>query len=415
MPTEKEWAILFLVQIRNTEDHDCFLPILNDLKNIPLGEQSEVILCINFKPIFRSSFITLNPSSVSYSGLRKQSNCIFRLVLNSSPLQVSDLELIEEFEDFDITSSHDVGKLFIRKMKNRFPAKRHMLFTWDHGNGYSMFKTHQSGYNSRLTMRKLNRAIEIGLQGKKRMDVVIMMNCWMQLIDTIYALKYSVAHLVAFQDPVDMNIHSIGNVIKKMIQMPEVSSKNLSRGFVEATKNFANHNHKKVSVSAFDLTLLGDFFDQLDCLSMALKKEIEINAENTNKDRLIAISDAFALSHVLDTGKRYIDFFSLITNLKTTLQTKEALICNGLLFRYDKMLSSYYTNYPKKDKNDWDKPHGMNICSPFTILPQIKSRDWFELERVENIKATEFSHTAWGRLSRILSLLDFKLMTGQLD
>lgn len=417
MSTEKEWTVLFLVQIRNTEDHDCFIPILNELRSTSLGEQIEIILCISFKTDFRSSFIAPDQWNISNSALRKQTSCIFRLVPISNSLGGNELELIKKFKAFDITSYYDVGKLFIQKMKNRFPSKKHMLFTWDHGNGYAMFKKHKSGHNSRLTMRMLNRAIEIGLQGTKRMDLVIMMNCWMQLIDTTYALKYSVGHLVAFQDPIDLDIYNMGTVIKKMVQTPGISAKNLSREFVQAIKLMVQQNEKKVAVSAFDLTVLGDFFDQLDYLSMCLKKEIEIeiSAENVNKDKLKAINDQFALSHVLDTGKRYIDFYSLICNLKTKLQANEAAICQELLDRYIKMLSGFYTNHPKKDKNDWDKPHGMNICSPFTILSNEKSRDGFELEKVENIKATEFSQTAWGRLKIILSRLDFKLITGQLN
>lgn len=416
MPTEKEWTVLFLVQIRNTEDHDCFIPILNELKSIPTGGRIEIILCISFEPSFRSSFISPDQSDMRYSSLRSQTTCIFRLASTSTNFQGNDLELLEEFEAFDITSSYDVGKLFIRKMKNRFPAKRHMLFTWDHGNGYAMFKTHWTGYNSRLTMRKLNRAIEIGLQGNKRMDLVIMMNCWMQLIDTTYALKWSVAHLVAFQDPVDLDIYNMGTLIKKMVQTPDISANSLSQEFVQSIKQIVERNEKEVAVSAFNLTVLSDFFDQLDCLAMGLKKEmgIEISTQKVNKNKLKAISDLFALSHVLDTGKKYIDFYSLISNLKTKLQPNHAAICQVLLNKYDEILSDFYTNHPKKDKNEWDKPHGMNICSPFTILSQKKSRDGFELEKVENVKATEFSQTAWGRLKVILSQLHFKLITGEL-
>ncbi|WP_456462060.1 clostripain-related cysteine peptidase [Reichenbachiella sp.] len=417
MPTEKEWAIIFLVQIRNQTDLNYFIPLLEDLKNTTLRDEIEIILCLNFKSTFRSSFIPPDSEVSSHSSSQQHvTTGIFQLKTSAGEVNKNELVLLDELVHFDITSSYDIGKLFIRESGIRDRAKRHMLFTWDHGNGYSIFKKNNNESNSRLTLQKLNRAIEIGFQGKKSIDLMVMMNCWMQLIDTSFALKNNVEYLVAPQDHIKLDTYNARIIIEKIVQLPTIDSKQLSSIIVNSIKSKENSKIRTVSISAFKLTGMDTLFDLLDTLAIAVKKELEIddNDQGLNKDKFLELRYQFGLTHVLDTGNKFIDFLSLIRNLIVVLRPVEIRICEEIIDLYTKLSIEFYTNHLNNNRNEWDRPYGMNICSPFTILPHEKSRDGFELEKVENLKDTAFSQTAWGRLMKSLRMFDFYHISGQL-
>ncbi|MEO9966940.1 MAG: clostripain-related cysteine peptidase [Reichenbachiella sp.] len=400
MATKKEWTVLYLAQIKNATDSRYFKLFLKEITEVKLSSKIEVIFCINFKlkyvpPLIKDSLQNQIADKDKFTTL------ILKLTPNGT--NNNGFSLIKEIPDFDITCPEDIGMHFIRLTKSQYIAKKYLLSTWDHGNGYSIFEGSRETKGVSLTMRGLNQAIKIGLGDKKKMDLLIMNNCWMQILDTPYALQNSVNYLVAPQDEVCLDFFDYKNIFRILGESPNISAHNLSSAAVHSVREEFECAIKDFSVSAMDLAEVDSFFKTLNSLAIGLKQEMNINTGqgDVNQDFIDKVGYHFIKARRLDTGNRYIDLYSLLNTLLKVLPSKEARLCQSLIDGYKKLVIAFQTNYNNNSQDEWHRPYGISLYCPYS-LPS--SREAMMMPRIfqpkisRHIKDTDFKQTDWGKL-----------------
>lgn len=408
MGTQKEWTVLFLAQVKDTSDDVSYFSLfLKDLKKFYLTDQTEIVFCVNFKVKYWSTFFEGDTTLPFNYTDQEYSTCLFRLKKNIE--RQSELQYLRNISDFDITSPEDIGRKFILNMQNQYPARKNLLFTWDHGNGYTIFRGLENAQSSSLTMRRLNRAISIGNGNNGRMDLVIMLNCWMQLIDTPYALQSEVEYLIAPQDEVLLDVYDYVSIFQILQQNPFISAHNLSRDVIDTIRKKESNNVKTVSIGAVHCSKMEEFFLKLDLLAETLSEQLNINSERniSNTKLLKKIRNSFLSSYVLRSGKRFIDLHSMLNNLKIVFETPEATtLCEELIAIIENAIVDFFSNHPVNDRLPFKAPHGISIVSPFAIPRDKIDSQPIYFEQPDDTKETAFKKTKWGVLTEIMDFND---------
>jgi hypothetical protein len=70
----------------------------------------------------------------------------------------------------------------------------------------------------------------------KKVDLIIMMNCWMQSIDTIYALKDTANIIIAPQTTIDFIGYDYYSLISKIVTTPDITVSDLASEIIKGTR-----------------------------------------------------------------------------------------------------------------------------------------------------------------------------------
>jgi hypothetical protein len=118
-----------------------------------------------------------------------------------------------------------------------------LLFTWDHGSGFGIFNSEEFDYDTAppvksapktdmLMMSELGNAIRDSF-GKIQM--LIMMNCWMQSIETNMQLKGCTDVLIAAETTIDWIGYDYIKIINTLISEPEIDLLSFAEQIIDDT------------------------------------------------------------------------------------------------------------------------------------------------------------------------------------
>jgi len=147
-----------------------------------------------------------------------------------------------------------------------------------------------------LTPEEIATAIDASFA--KKIDILIMMNCWMQSIDTCYALEKSVDILVAATSTMDFIGYDYIDFINKICSNPEVTPSDLSNRIISKIegkyiKLKTEIAFKEIAASAINLSSIKKLKAVIDIISTSLDVVIKNNLVAVNKERI----DSYEVTH----------------------------------------------------------------------------------------------------------------------
>lgn len=185
-------------------------------------------------------------------------------------------------------SKYCVG-VWLKQAKQRCPAHRYLLFTWDHGSPVSLFdessdentypgfastqrakREWEAGgkpfrdedYPTALLMTELGEAIAWGME---RVDVVVMMNCYAQSIDAGLALSSSVDWLVAPETDIRMSGYDYASMFACWMGNPSLDTEAFARVVIDGC--YEKQEMERTAVFANRLVYYPKLVEAIDRLS----------------------------------------------------------------------------------------------------------------------------------------------------
>lgn len=284
---KKKWTVFFLIGF--VEE---FIKELQDLivqvLSVPKSNEIEIVICLNIK-------VEKIPKDYPRGELPYNegwTTLFYNIKCNGDG--ICYLNLIEEKKKFDIRNPKHVSDFFRKNILRQCMADEYILFTWDHGQPFGIFphddsddvkafskselkivanKNHifqpfllhsrvldfyhkeqkyqyEKGHFNiddtieqqdlqMLTITELKNSIKIAF-GKKKIAILVMVNCYLQFFDTGYELSNCVNYQVAFET--DMNYRNAPDykfVLKALSDNPNISARNLAKLLVSS---FAIYN-----------------------------------------------------------------------------------------------------------------------------------------------------------------------------
>ncbi|ACU61741.1 clostripain-related cysteine peptidase [Chitinophaga pinensis] len=280
-----KWTVIYLIKATSVTEV-AMGQMLDKLKASDLSKDIAVVLCIS-APLSSISKYLKVPSGPGDAN--RKTTCFFELALTTNKKNVEKPKFLflSEAADFNIKSTTSVAKYFKNLVLTQYPADKYMLFTWEHGSAFGIFKegvltvndttppdqsmtmearfvrqainvksdqvriresidTVQIAVNNlaatqfdMLTMEELKDAIEIGFAGRK-VDVLVMLNCWMQFFDTGLTLSKHVDYLVGPETDMDFNGYNYSAIFGLLSSQPDISPRGLSSFIVTSFKDKAD-------------------------------------------------------------------------------------------------------------------------------------------------------------------------------
>jgi hypothetical protein len=340
---KRKWTVFFVIKAVAGSISET-IKMMNEIRVQELNSQISVVVCLNF---IREHLDPLLKGDESFTPDPHEKGTLttifFKLIPGNNPDKFqSDLRIILERSTFDITDPNDIEEYFRDHVLRRYKAKHYLLFTWDHGKGYGIFED-SSVPNQKedievivqpevkiLTMEELRNAISLAF-GTKKVDLVIMMNCLMQMVDTGYALRKNAKYLVAPQTDMDFRGYNYSFIFQAMINNPNIKPRKLAKLAVRsfASKAYINTSlgdniKSKTSVFATDLSQFTTLGKQIDRLVYSVLPRLH------SEDSLKAIQ-AIREKSMVNPATNLCDFYSFICNLRNEILFSDIQIASLLI------------------------------------------------------------------------------------
>jgi hypothetical protein len=173
----------------------------------------------------------------------------------------------------------------------------------------------QSPKINMLTATEINAAL--GILDRKT-DLIIMMNCWMQLLETGGELAENAEILVAAETVHFFAGYDYESIINAIVDLPDIDGRKLASiavrsvvGNFESEKIWKEHL-KELIISAVDLRKIHDLLITLDAICKELINTLSNNPQEIKQIRGKCID--FTIGYV-NVKNDYIDLLSYISNL----------------------------------------------------------------------------------------------------
>ncbi|MEO8770694.1 MAG: clostripain-related cysteine peptidase [Ferruginibacter sp.] len=377
---KKKWTVFFLVKCGSSIVYA--RQMINEIRSMEIRDRMPVIFCIYLLKsdvdliLGKSDYISKEPEPGFIT--------IFcKLVADNADKRFKNkLEIISKNEKFDITNPADLEDYFRNDVLMHFEATHYLMISWDHGRSVGIFDNKdpldlereqflnkEVGYleDKILTMEELNDAIELAF-GKKKIDIFIMMNCFMQFIDAGYALRRSVKYLIAPETDIFMDGYNYPFIFQLLIENSNMSPKKIAKHIVRSftfkvypTRDVSVSHKKSIAIFAVDLryySLLAKSIDQL--VGQLLKKISEV------KDVLV---EARCITEIRGSNKIY-DFYAFIDFLvEKNIFMNDVLAASLLLSLRELIVIEKFIGKGFSIRTD----DGVNSPSGFTIFIPVSS------------------------------------------
>lgn len=399
LANKKKWTVFFLIKSITHSDLKNVIYLLNEIKGIDFEPHVNVIFLINFNREYYEDLIKFNTEDITRAEETYHTTMFFRISRGSG--KTNHLQLIGEKPDFDITDPKDIKEYFQMNILQKNPADRYILFTWDHGDGFGIFevigkvRSSNEERNPILSMEELNSAISGAWEGEK-VDLMIMMNCYMQLVDTVYALRNNVDYLIAPQTFMGFKDYDYKQIFNFLSSDPDLATDSLGESIVDIFWKNKENITNDVSISMCRLKRIDGIVAHLGLLAHSLRERVNLVGIDNLKE-------IFNEAHLVD--KNFIDLKSLLHQLKTDANREELKIINELIDFFDDMIVVFFTNLNDCEGSSFKCHYGVSAETPFTYPIPLES-----LKRnlaFSNWQKTEFSkNTEWGKLMSYLRKQD---------
>ena len=179
-----------------------------------------------------------------------------------------------------------------------------------------------------LTMEELNVAIE---QSITKVGVLLMLNCWMQSLETAYSLRSTVEYLVAPETVFNWNGYDYVKIIDVIIDDPYISNEKIAEIAVDSVPDKYRNLQRPESLSEVVLSAVcvegcvervAGFVNELSQSIMSYDIEGIADLKKTRRNVLHELSHEY-----IEEGKLPIYFTDLFTALKNVV-THEGILKN---------------------------------------------------------------------------------------
>lgn len=289
--TNHQWTTIFLIKTDESLWNQS-TQMLDDLLTLAIRPETALIICLcgetgylqtidptlHFPPgedvsTVRTAFYSMEPLAQPAGGRK------------------SMLQRIGRDSKFDIMNPGHISKFFTRYVLGGYSAKKYLLFTWGHGATYGMYPRNipktEPGETPRplkwnmLSIAGLAGAIKssFGNRPDQKVNVVIMMNCYMHLFDTGLTLAGAgVDFLVAAENTESAVGYNYKAIFGRLFNHPAIRPEALAKLAVISLKkmrypNKAENARDPLQDTAFfanDLRLYAGMAVLLDKLSILL-------------------------------------------------------------------------------------------------------------------------------------------------
>jgi Clostripain family len=232
-----KWNIIFLIYAdlseNTTPDED------TSVDSVPIRVQvaaiKDELLKVNLSPHYNIAIIT-NLKDLSVSDLQGSSY----FYTPERPEGAAQNMLVEKHEFIKeglLLQKKLALKDAFEKVEQTFDATNTIVITWDHGSGYGLLKQVSAGNNiiDMLTNDELAAAIKTGLKQTKA-DVVIMFNCFMHNLHTLYALNGAADYFVGPESIIAHPGYDYTAILNKIDSNPEIDGAEICRTAVETIR-----------------------------------------------------------------------------------------------------------------------------------------------------------------------------------
>lgn len=345
---KRKWTVFFIIKSVETDSIDDAITMVNELRDIYYGDVVSVVFCVQVVEKWLPALLA-GDVNVSEEGNDTRTTaflCLREDIHGQSRFKNLLVEL-ERRDEFDLTTVSALVEYFEKIIIAKFPSERHLLFTWNHGNGYGIFaggssvtvlndqiarktidqhlyiKSVQKAEHFTdapvevLSMNELGEALSIAFKTKK-IDLVVMMNCYMQYFNTGYALKGSVDYLIAPESYIYFSGYNYSSIISELLRDPDQPSRNLAVHVVQSLegKQYPSPALREEALAAtalvtVDLSLYTEMADHVDELVAKMKVEMPSNMKKLVKARHNTFKVKDALWGV--------DFFDFLQQLKAQM------------------------------------------------------------------------------------------------
>lgn len=418
---KRKWTVFFLMKSVDAPPGYAIM-LMQELRNIDFGDEISVILCINVIKGLVQALLKSDPNLVPAHPDRTDTT-IFVIIKKDKakhPAYLNSLELLGQKDDFNMDDPDQLRIYFTKSILDKYPATRYMLFTWDHGNGYAIFRratqnagqlstNRASGYldilpaagivplHNVLTMDELAKTIKLSF-GDKKIDLMVMLNCNMQSFDAGYALRHTVRYLVAPQSNMDFSGYNYTLFFRRVVKDPDESAKNLARCLVTSFSTRLYNPpidgivpRSTTALSANDLSTYSSLANCFDQLTSSLK----INFSQIKPEIVMARAVTFPVNDLTHS----VDFIHLLQNLRKTLGIKwEPKLVNRILSLHKKAIVEIYIGSYYSGKEETPSPSGFSVFFPLALGQTIGSdtltifkEDSFTKEREWNTFVLKFA------------------------
>lgn len=361
-----KWTVLFLVHASSKQTREHVRALTEILKSTRYNEEIKVLMLYGALQHSASEGVKIQVT-------------LHEIVKKEAGAQLAWSEISPGYGAIDIGDDRELNKIF-SEIRHNYLSDRFLLFTWDHGSGFGIFKTNpkerelgardfflnfemdimKEGNTRAATLSKESIDFDIitnyieernttsrdpdeirGIEkkkidtsmltndelrnvliydaGSKKVDLLIMMNCAMQMIETGYALKDAVEYLVAPETCIFWAGYDYPSIINMLCSHPEIETEALAKYAIDTIEAY------------YEKTPSKDYFKDLvvslvkPANSLVIKQTIDEIAGH-----LVAkLADAFddirnrrqrcedlTQKYVGGTPYHYVDFMNCIATLK---------------------------------------------------------------------------------------------------
>ncbi|HEY4288021.1 MAG TPA: clostripain-related cysteine peptidase [Puia sp.] len=222
-----KWTAIYLINCENLPSQvDPVSAMLDQILSCPVNDKAAVVFCMKM-PVAAIRRLDQTFVPGAGAGPADLTTVFYRLegVAADAAAGGSRSRLVKfapENREFKMTDKNDVSSYLKMIPDQGLRAEKHVLLTWGHGSGSGIFFTgfpDQGADLEILRMEGLKDAITdaFGAGDAYKIDVMVMMNCFMQYFDSMYALRTAgVDYLMASQfglDFVGYNYNAITNAL----------------------------------------------------------------------------------------------------------------------------------------------------------------------------------------------------------
>lgn len=253
-----------------------------------------------------------------------------------------------------------------------------------------------------LTMEELSGAIRKGF--KRKVDIMVMVNCNMQMIETGYSLRRNVDYLVASESMFWVYGINYREVLFRIDRNGNIAPEKVAQLCIDTLKVRYERigkedNLSDVSFSAIDLQRMWPVYKKVNQLAGLLLKDGKNNIKMISKARNAGVDlSQFNLTQEQKDAYEPLFFYDLLFFLKKLggyekeVTEIERLITAAMVNRYIGL------DFKKRNKT---LVNGLSVYFPLT--KEDFEMQYFDLFYKENAKfKTDFAKTNWGKLLRAI-------------
>ena len=429
--SKQKWTVFFLIKSIDGSIGDAIEMINGIRRDVDACAYISVVFCLNvLKKNIKA--IEMGDISLEVENEDPARTTVFYSLTKSkgaNPEFKSDLGYIDRKDDFDITDPESIKGFFKDNILKKYKADRYILFTWDHGNGYGIFSdkpepppvqvtrlamevvpiqktnlltpavvsnvtknnVNAVAVDKVLTMDELASALGNAF-GKEKIDVVIMLNCYMQFFDSGYALRKNVKYLIAPESYIYFKGYNYEFIFRKLTNEPGLSSRKMAKHVVESFELKLYEDQSvgftaKATTALFanDVSCYSQFAEYINQLAGALEKELI-----ESKPELIM---ARVSTPPVNGASHLVDFFYLLQNLQKSLgKNWQQELVKKLLILKKKAIVAQYIGFDFSNNMGSANPSGFSVYFPIKQIGQVASKKAFDLFKDSSFRRDKTWH-----------------------